>query len=140
MLALRLYTTDAFRRINTPLRDVARDEAGAVLEPTRLATPHPWPVTVAFLYEALKKCRSAEELQDDESDKEEEEEAPSWEAPGTVVRHATRGEGVVAGVEADGRTRVDFTSGDTQYYTRAALSRRLQHHQLREYGVLVKVQ
>ena len=45
VLALRLYTTAAFKSINMPLRDLNRE------------TPHPLAATVAFVYEAIKKLR-----------------------------------------------------------------------------------
>ena len=47
--ALRLYTTVAFRTINNGLRDQERFQAGR---------PHPLPVTVAFIKEALSKLRA----------------------------------------------------------------------------------
>ena len=51
VVALRLYTTAAFRSINNPLRDWARFERGE---------PHQLPVTVALLRDALTKLRSVE--------------------------------------------------------------------------------
>jgi hypothetical protein len=46
VLALRLYTTPAFRTINGPLRDQTR------------STPHPLPATVYYLREGIKKLRA----------------------------------------------------------------------------------
>ena len=44
--ALRIYTTAAYRVLNEPLRDLERTE------------PHPFPVTIAFLREAIGKLRA----------------------------------------------------------------------------------
>jgi hypothetical protein len=49
VLALRLYTSAAFDSLNKPLRDLA---SGACID------PHPFPVTMAFLTEAIKKLRA----------------------------------------------------------------------------------
>jgi hypothetical protein len=49
VLALRLYTTRAYLLINIPLRDLGRHERGE---------PHPLPVTVAFLTEAIRRLRA----------------------------------------------------------------------------------
>ena len=46
VLALRLYTSAAFKSINTPLRDRAR------------TAPHPFPVTVNLIAEGLKRLRT----------------------------------------------------------------------------------
>lgn len=46
VLALRLYTTAAFVSLNTPLREVNSTE------------PHPFPVTIRFITEAIKQLRS----------------------------------------------------------------------------------
>ena len=51
VLALRLYSTAAFRSINNPLRDPERCERGEA---------HPWPVTVAYLREGVLKLRAVE--------------------------------------------------------------------------------
>mmetsp|Transcript_23364 Transcript_23364/g.68715 ORF Transcript_23364/g.68715 Transcript_23364/m.68715 type:complete len:392 (-) Transcript_23364:53-1228(-) len=51
VVALRLYTTQAYRSINNPLRDKERFERGE---------PHPLPVTVALLRDALGKLRAVE--------------------------------------------------------------------------------
>lgn len=45
-LALRLYTTAAFASLNTPLREIERE------------TPHPFPVTIKFIAEAIKQLRA----------------------------------------------------------------------------------
>ena len=47
VLALRLYSTAAFRSINGPLRDTSRDRP-----------PHPLPVTCHFLMQALSRLRA----------------------------------------------------------------------------------
>jgi hypothetical protein len=49
VVALRLYTTSAFRQINDPLRDQERISKGEA---------HPLPVTVMFLIEGIKKLRA----------------------------------------------------------------------------------
>lgn len=53
VLALRLYSTAAYRSINNPLRDEAR------------AGPHPLAVTVAFINEGLKRLRAVSARADD---------------------------------------------------------------------------
>jgi hypothetical protein len=64
VLALRLYTTSAFRSINNPLRRLQQSEVGdaASAQPTRkLATTelaHPLPCTVVLIYEGLKRLRA----------------------------------------------------------------------------------
>ncbi len=52
VVALRLYTTSAFKQINNPLRDKARSGAGK---------PHPLPVTVICIINGIKKLRSLDE-------------------------------------------------------------------------------
>lgn len=47
VLALRLYTTAAFARLNTPLRD--QDPAAA---------PHPFPVTINYIKEGISQLRA----------------------------------------------------------------------------------
>ena len=61
VLALRLYTTEAFRIINNPLRDQERYRKGK---------PHPLPATVVFLREGIKRLRACagEFENDDESE------------------------------------------------------------------------
>ena len=49
MLALRLYSTAAFRLLNAPLRDLARYESGEA---------HPLPITVAFIADAVRRLRA----------------------------------------------------------------------------------
>jgi len=51
VLALRLYTTAAFLSLNTPLRNVP---PGA----DQLATPHPFPVTIAAIADAIRRERA----------------------------------------------------------------------------------
>jgi hypothetical protein len=68
VVALRLYTTAAFAAINQPMRSLktrrARpgekaDAKGRVpIEPPQLLEPHPLPVTMAFIYEGLKRMRA----------------------------------------------------------------------------------
>ena len=57
VLALRLYTTLVYKSINTPLRKLAHTPAAG----SASARPHPLPVTVAFLSEAIKKLRAVAE-------------------------------------------------------------------------------
>ena len=54
VLALRLYTTSAFQRINGPLRELAARSSSADV---RLDKPHPLPCTVYLIYDGLKKLR-----------------------------------------------------------------------------------
>lgn len=49
MLALRVYTTAAYQSINTPLRDQTDGRA-----------PHPLPVTVNYIKDAIGKLRAVE--------------------------------------------------------------------------------
>jgi hypothetical protein len=49
VVALRLYTTPAFRRINNPLRDMQRIKNGIA---------HPLPVTVNLISKGIKKLRA----------------------------------------------------------------------------------
>jgi hypothetical protein len=58
VLALRLYTTAAFVSLNTPLRDV------------KSTSPHPFPVTIRFITEAIKQLRSVGASQDSKGDME----------------------------------------------------------------------
>jgi hypothetical protein len=48
VVALRLFTTSAFRHINNPLRDQARISSGE---------PHPLPVTVMLIIRGIRKLR-----------------------------------------------------------------------------------
>lgn len=53
VLALRLYTSSTFRRINTPLRERAK------MSPELWLThPHPLAATTYFIYQSLKKLRA----------------------------------------------------------------------------------
>ena len=54
----RLYTTGAYKFINDPFRHVRRDANGGVLQPPQLVEPHPLPVTLMLLDEALKRMRA----------------------------------------------------------------------------------
>lgn len=58
VLALRLYTTSAFRSINKPLRNLARSSTGEIVQPLRLEFPHPLPCTVVLISDGLKKLRA----------------------------------------------------------------------------------
>ena len=49
VLALRLYTTAAFRSLNSPLRDTSPDRR-----------PHAFPITVNFIREAISMLRAVE--------------------------------------------------------------------------------
>lgn len=77
VVALRLYTTAAFRSINNPLRDLLKDEDGQPVVPPTLRQPHPLPCTVAFLYEALKRTRAAAALKE-AGGLEEKSVSPEW--------------------------------------------------------------
>mmetsp|Transcript_7094 Transcript_7094/g.21367 ORF Transcript_7094/g.21367 Transcript_7094/m.21367 type:complete len:708 (-) Transcript_7094:286-2409(-) len=68
VVAQRLYTTAAFRSINTPLRNLATHPVTKeVVLPPKIVEPHPMPCTVAFLYDALKRMRAVAELEEGES-------------------------------------------------------------------------
>ena len=60
VLVLRLYTTSAFASINSPLRNLCRDDTGEVMQPPSLAAPHRLPLTLTYLDEALKRLRAVE--------------------------------------------------------------------------------
>jgi hypothetical protein len=49
VLSLRLYSTAAFRSLNSPLRDAARDRR-----------PHGMPITINFIREAISQLRAVE--------------------------------------------------------------------------------
>jgi len=57
VVALRLYTTAAFKYINGPLRDLNSSE------------PHPLPVTVAFIAEGIRRLRAEFEVSGSAEDK-----------------------------------------------------------------------
>jgi hypothetical protein len=59
VLALRLYTSAAFASLNKPLRELA---SGARSE------PHPFPVTTAFIADAIKKLRAVAASEGSEED------------------------------------------------------------------------
>jgi hypothetical protein len=65
VLALRLYSTACFKSLNDPLR--CRDAEGGE-RPLTPANPHPFPVTVHLLTEAIKRLRvlDAESAQSNE--------------------------------------------------------------------------
>jgi hypothetical protein len=56
VVALRLYTTSAFRQINDPLRDEKRIKSGH---------PHPLPVTVMLIARGIKKLRAIDAQKDE---------------------------------------------------------------------------
>eukprot|EP00962_Isochrysis_galbana_P026866 scaffold8381_cov51-Isochrysis_galbana.AAC.1 len=62
VVALRLYSTSAFVVLNLPMRNLKMrtDSRGFRVprEPPQLAAPHPLPVTMAFIYEGLKRLRA----------------------------------------------------------------------------------
>ena len=58
VLALRLYTTAAYRSINNPLRDLDADFQPR--GPLGADNPHPLPVTVHLLSEAIRRLRAVE--------------------------------------------------------------------------------
>ena len=58
VVALRLYTTAAYRSINAPLR--RSNEPGAA--------PHPFPVTVAYLTDGIKRLRAVHAVAEDAYD------------------------------------------------------------------------
>ena len=53
VLALRLYTTSAFRSINDPLRKLRRHPTGRQADAQSLEHPHPLPCTVFLIYDGL---------------------------------------------------------------------------------------
>ena len=55
ILALRLYTTAAFKSINMPLRNL---EVSSDASEPQLGRPHPLPCTVFLVYDGLKKLRA----------------------------------------------------------------------------------
>jgi len=57
--ALRIYTTAAYKVLNNPLRDQQR------------TAPHPFPVTIAFLREAISKLRAVGAREDTQEGKTE---------------------------------------------------------------------
>ena len=59
VLALRLYTTPAFKSLNGPLRDVVRGPAGEPELPVRMRSPHKFPATLTLITEALMKLRAS---------------------------------------------------------------------------------
>ena len=65
VVALRLYTTSAFRALNNPMRNLKLDPDGEPVQPPKLAEPHKLPVTMAFMYEGLKRLRAAAAIEED---------------------------------------------------------------------------
>ena len=57
VLALRLYTTACYKSLNGPLRDAARGPRTSCIprEPQRC---HPFPITITFLSEGIKRLRA----------------------------------------------------------------------------------
>jgi len=72
VVALRLYTTHAFKYINHPLRDVAHFY--------NVKQPHPLPNTVAFISDGIKKLRAVYTMHLDDPD------APKHHVPNTLWR------------------------------------------------------
>jgi hypothetical protein len=62
VLALRLYTSPAFKSLNIPLRTYKRDAEGNVLRPPEMNAPHSFPITVLYIREAISKLRAAESI------------------------------------------------------------------------------
>ena len=58
VICLRLYTTAAYKSINDPLRGVGPHAGG----------PHPFPVTVAFLADGIKRLRALAADDDDRNE------------------------------------------------------------------------
>ena len=76
VVALRLYTTAAFRAINDPLRDDVRIDSGQ---------PHPLPVTVMLINKGIKKLRGVQVEPDKMAGFEDSEDAGSNAALKPVV-------------------------------------------------------
>jgi hypothetical protein len=60
VLALRLYTSPAFKSLNIPLRTYKRDADGNVLRPPEMNALHKFPVTVYYIRNAISKLRAVE--------------------------------------------------------------------------------
>mmetsp|Transcript_19092 Transcript_19092/g.56326 ORF Transcript_19092/g.56326 Transcript_19092/m.56326 type:complete len:267 (+) Transcript_19092:937-1737(+) len=98
VVALRLYSTAAFRALNGPMRNLkmshcrkGEDGSPLPLEPPQLAAPHPQPVTMAFIYEALKRMRAvAAATTVDPECKKMEELAVAGELSLETLRQASR--------------------------------------------------
>jgi hypothetical protein len=58
VLALRMYTTAAYKSLNNPLRDHARDDEGRTLTPPRMRADHGLPLTIKMIEEGLKFLRA----------------------------------------------------------------------------------
>lgn len=96
VVAQRLYTTAAFRSINTPLRKLATHPVTKeVILPPKIVEPHPMPCTVAFLYDALKRMRAVAELEEGES------HCTSHKAEAEAGSEAQAGQSVALTVEAE---------------------------------------
>jgi hypothetical protein len=62
VLALRLYTSPAFKSLNVPLRTYKCDAEGKVLRPPEMKAPHNFPITVFYIREAISKLRAVESV------------------------------------------------------------------------------
>ena len=58
VLALRLYTTPAFRSLNNPLRTFKQLENGDLVEPLTMSAEHKFPTTIFYIAEAIKMLRA----------------------------------------------------------------------------------
>jgi len=67
VLALRLYTTAAYKYLNTPLRDQSEERG-----------PHPMPATVTFLSEGIKKLRTVEAVAAEKGKKSKQTHRDLW--------------------------------------------------------------
>ena len=93
VLALRLYTTSAFRNINSPLRQLEHGHvAGAAASP-RLQRPHPLPCTLFLIYDGLKKLRAASRSQSSDPNHSDRPDGPARPRHATNPgrRHASTG-------------------------------------------------
>ncbi len=60
VLALRLYTCNVYKSLNNPLRKFKRDKDGNLIHPLSMEAPHRFPVTIAFIDDAIRKLRAVE--------------------------------------------------------------------------------
>ena len=82
VFALRLYTcTPVSFALNAPLRAYKRDAKGEVVKPVAIEAPHPFPLTISTIQEAVKQLRAADEAlqqKGEESGPKREEEVNLW--------------------------------------------------------------
>jgi hypothetical protein len=62
VLALRLYTSPAFKSLNYPLRTYKCDAEGKIMRPPEMKAPHSFPITVFYIREAILKLRALESV------------------------------------------------------------------------------